>query len=313
MGKSIVLHVLAAVTLALLGSCGGADSPSQVDDTGTPPPPPVLPAKESRWAALEVDSDADGMADQITLFEYDTANRRSTRTAYLAADGVPVGEATGQTRWDYDAQGRVAIILSRGTGWERTSIFTYDAAGRVATQSDTLFPDGTIVQYQYRWRDGRLVERTIGSGATPSGSHVLDYGDDGFVSSIRQSGSAGSGSTTYGWRPDGQPLGQINDNVEFISAEYYSYDDAGRHIGTRFTDDGYEYVTARVRHDAQGRLTEIAYGNPVDDFADLVPSSVDRYRWETAPCQPVEIPGMPPLREGSGLLSPTNVSFGCGP
>lgn len=303
----------AAAVLALLAGCGGdAGTP---DDTPGPPPDPLPPAGTSRWAAYELDSDADGMLDAITLYAYDEAGRRAAETTYRVLDGQPASDPVVQTRWRYDGFGRVTgiTVSDRAAGTETTSTLAYGPDGRLATRHDLVSPYAVSFETRFTWRDGRLVE-AVRSGAG-AGRYQVSYGADGFVSTLRFDGTQGwSIEYRYAWRPDGQPLQAIGDDGQILVVRDFRYDADGRRVDTLVQDDGLDVLAVRLAHDAQGRLSTLSY----DDFPDssgFVPERIGRYRWEAAACQQTRVPDLPPhaAQLDAGLIAPDNVTFGCAP
>lgn len=315
-GRACMAALLALVQL--VAACGGGPEPAGPESVVDPP----LPEGASRWAALEFDRDADGTVDEITLYRYDAADRRSVQLTYAALAGVPAGDPLRETHWTYDARGRMSGIRVRdaAAGRETTTSFGYGSDGTLDSRRETATPAGTVRDTQYSWRDGRLAE-AVASGGSGPGRWLVEYGSDGFVSRVLVLGNGFDNEEDYRWRPDGGLLSAVFLlDVSYGGASFsydLEYDAAGRLLTTRGQDDGLEVSQTRLSHDAQGRLTEVAQDNQpsAGPGGSFVARRIWRYRWETARCQPVPVHGLPPHREQleAGLISPANTSFGCGP
>lgn len=293
--------------LLLLAGCGGdAGEPGTTD--------PLPPATASRWAAVERDNDADGVVDEVWRYEYDAADRPAVERRYRAVAGVPTATPVRETLWTYAGDGRMTGIVERepASGRQTTTTLEYDGDGRLALRRDQPPPPAAESQTRFVWRDGRLVE-AVRSGPF-SARTVLAYGADGRVASVERTDSQGSSFVTrYDWRPDGQVASSVEES--FIRTVYrFSYDAGGRLVSTLVSDDGLDIVAAQLSRDAQGRLIEVAEEDfPVGGF--VAADRFTRYRWETARCQPVVMPVVPPYLglSSAGQFAADNVWFGCGP
>ena len=164
---------------------------------------------------------------------------------------------TGQlSQFEYNAQGQ---LLARSYGNDGGTVrFTYDAAGRLATQADAK---RQVTQFAYH-PDGMLRRISYPEAAvfTPS----VDYTYDSLFPRVTGM-SDGTGATAYAYHPyaTGQlGAGQLasidgplpNDTIT------YGYDELGR-VLTRAVNGAASSVT----YDAQGRVTTAV--NPLGTFA----------------------------------------------
>jgi YD repeat-containing protein len=113
----------------------------------------------------------------VTTYTYDTTGRRLTAVA-------PKGNATGAdpaaftTRYDYDAAGRLLSTSVADPAGAQITAQTYDADGRLATQTDQL---GKVTHYTYD-AAGRLTMLTRPDGSTQTQTEgngkVTSYTED---------------------------------------------------------------------------------------------------------------------------------------
>lgn len=281
------------MSLALLVACG--------DDSGDEQPAsglPLPPTSDSRWAALERDNDGDGLAESITRYGYDAQGRRVSQTTWVADRGIAVGDPVEMQTWVYDSASRILTHrVEAGGGW-RSNDATYSADGLLAATTLRWHDSVSSLRTIYTWQGQRLVEARQES-STPA-TYRLSYEATGRVERVerRFGGSSDADVDTYNWRTDGQ-LAAAGFSLSVGNLVVYSleYDLDDRHIRTRKTDDGFEDEMRRHFHDTAGRLVRIESDHQPASFdeADFVADVVHRIRWENGLCQPVFLPGLPPV------------------
>jgi hypothetical protein len=277
------------MSVALLAGC---------DDEPPAAGLPLPPASNSRWAALEQDSDGDGLAESITRYGYDTLGRRISQTTWIADRGIAIGDPVEVQTWVYDSASRVLTHrVEAGGGW-RSNDANYGADGLLASTTLRWHDSPNSLRTTYSWQSQRLVEATQ-EGLTPA-TYRLSYDAAGRVEQVerRFAGSSDADVDTYNWRTDGQ-LAAASFSLSVGNLVLYGleYDLNDRHVRTRKTDDGFAEDMRRHFHDTAGRLERVeADHQPVSfDEADFMPDVVHRIRWENGPCQPVFLLGLPPV------------------
>jgi YD repeat-containing protein len=106
---------------------------------------------------------------RVTTYTYDTTGRRLTAVA--PKDNVTGGDpAAFTTRYAYDAAGRLLSTSVADPAGAQVSAQTYDADGRLATQTDPL---GKVTRYTYDLA-GRLTVLTRPDGSTQQTTYFAD-------------------------------------------------------------------------------------------------------------------------------------------
>ncbi|MEV0228095.1 RHS repeat-associated core domain-containing protein [Nonomuraea sp. NPDC050786] len=162
-----------------------------------------------------------------TALTYDEVGRVATQTEPGVKNEVSGVTHTKRTTYAYDPDGnKLSETISDLTGGdaERSTVYTYDAHGRVETSTD---PEGGVVRQNWN---------TIGSLATVTDARgaVIEYG-------YSKRGELAS-KTLKGWT--GSPVNP--QPAKDVVLESFSYDDGGR---------------LAVQSDAMGRKTTFKYFN----------------------------------------------------
>lgn len=303
--------------LALLAACGGHDG-NMAPTVPVDSPLPLPAAGGSRWAALERDADGDGLAEQITRYDYDALGRRTLQTTWHAEDGIPAGEPVEVQGWTYDSASRLLTHTVRDTLGERQTTATYGADGllvstRLRWEGSTTARTTTIT-----WQDLRMVG-TLTDDTQPLTERAF-YGTDGYVERIeRRFGDDEEVDVDrYQWRPDAQLSGSsFSLSVGNLILHGLSYDAEGRITRSTTTDDGIEDEMRRYAHDHRGRLQriEVDYRPPSFADEDFVVDLVYRIRWEAGLCQPTYQVELPPNfdRQVTMQARPDGTTLGCAP
>ena len=305
-----------APVLALLAACGGQDG----DEEPTLPvdsPLPLPAAGGSRWAALERDDNGDGLAEQISRYDYDALGRTTLQTTWRAEDGIPAGEPVEVQAWTYDSASRLLTHTLRDHRGERQTTATYGADGLLASTRQRWADSTTARTTTITWQGLRRVEAST-DDAQPLTERAF-YGTDGLVERIeRRSGDEVVEVDVYQWRPDAQlSVSSFNLSVGNLILYGLSYDADGRITRSTKTDDGIEDEMRRYVHDPRGRLQRIEVDSRPSSFADadFAADRVYRIRWEDGPCQPTYRVEMPPTFDHQVTMQarPDGATLGCAP
>lgn len=115
--------------------------------------------------------------DRVTSYEYDGAHQLlATRTGSTAP-----GSRASETRWRYDAAGRLVSESLDGS----TREYVHDAAGQLLSVTG---PDGTVTRHAYDGA-GRRVRTDLPDG----GVRRFSWSSTGFLSAVGEQSAAGAG------------------------------------------------------------------------------------------------------------------------
>ena len=172
-------------------------------------------------------------------------------TGLLTSDADKNGVTNSYT---YDANGRMLTQSEAvGTAVSRTTTYSYDAAGHVATMTDSL---GNITSYTYDVAGRVLTTTDALSNIT---SNV--WNTNGTLASVSD---AGGNVTSYGYDTFGQVISITNPD---LSTRSMGYDGAGRIVSV--TDEAGN-ITAYT-YDVRDRVVSIGYpdGTSVTNIYDV--------------------------------------------
>ncbi len=207
--------------------------------------------------------DAEGIT---TKYEYDPLSRLKAVVENYRTGVTPDHETNVHTSYTYDANGnRLSIRDGKSylDGIDYRTTFTYDALGRLETETDPL---GHTTTYEYDAM-GNRVSLLDANGATTSYDYdelnrlvLIDYpAPDADVTfdydalGHRQSMSDGLGTTTW----DYNNLDMPNSITDPFSANVsYDYDEAGNRTKLTYPDNS----EVNYQYNAINRLTEVLSG-----------------------------------------------------
>ena len=303
--------------LALLAACGGHDG-SEAPMVPVDSPLPLPAAGGSRWAALERDDDGDGLAEQITRYEYDALGRRILQTTWRAEDGIPAAEPVEVQGWTYDSASRLLTHTVRDTRGERQATATYAADGLLASTQLRWAGSTAVRTTTITWQGLRMVG-TLTDDMQPLTERAF-YGSDGLVERVerRFGDDEGIDVDRYQWRPDAQlSASSASLSVGNLILHALSYDADGRITRSTKTDDGIPDEVRQFAHDDRGRLQRIEVDSRPSSFApeDFAADMVYRIRWESGVCQPTYRAELPPHfdRQVTMQAKPDGTTLGCAP
>ena len=302
--RAWLLILLAAGGLA---GCGGDDS-----SDGDPPQPPVAtplplpPAGTSRWAAVELDHDGDGLAEVIWRYEYDSAGRRTAEFEWNAQRGISIGEPVFVRRWTYDSLSRL-VSASVDGGYRSGYLIegTYGSSGLLASTRSKYKDSGDWEEIRYTWQGQRMVEYAeVGLKGT-LWKYILSYDSGGRINRIEW--PQADYEQYFRWRADGQLIGAGSSGGGEGMGISLEYDNAGRLVSSMQYDMG-DGPVSNYFYDRRGRVERIS----AETSSYPVRPLDYRIRWEDGLCQPVYRLGAPP--EWDWLTNQAHAdgtTFGC--
>jgi YD repeat-containing protein len=182
----------------------------------------------------------------------------------------PLGE---QTTYGYTERGATASVTFAGDGGVTPArTYVYDANGRIATRSSSVYGSETL-QYDFDGRLSGMIEPSGGGVTSPATISYAYYGD-GSRASIGVTSAAVTANPliTYDYRPDGRRTALTMTYAGITSPFSWTYTDAGRELtqndpytGTTVNTGGQTgpppFTTVRPRvssYDTTGQLASLS-------------------------------------------------------
>lgn len=179
----------------------------------------------------------------VTVY-YDSEGRE-VNSSTIGLKGVNISKVT-----HYDSKGNVAHVVNTTGELEKTSVFSYDAFGRITSLTNS---DGSSVENSYN-------DRTV-TIKNPTGTRTKTYDAWG---NIKEVNDALGNIITYHYNSNGQPSAISTNNSSSVT---FDYDAAGRRIYMKDPDAGemkYTFAadgTPLSQTDARGVRTRYSYDN----------------------------------------------------
>jgi YD repeat-containing protein len=282
-------NLVTTYTVDGLGNQTGISSP----DTG-------VTAKTYNAAGyLATSTDAKG---QTTSYQYDVLNRvtsivyadgSSTAFAYdQGANGIgrltQVTDASGITRYVYDAFGHLLAETRTINGVDYVTAYSYDDAGRLA---GLTYPSGRVITYG-RDAMGRVSQiDTAKDGASTTLVSQVSYYPFGEVKSFLNGANV---TVTRGMDTDGRITGYtLSSSLQSVSYDAASRVTAIADATTASTTQTYEYdgLSRLVRYIGSGPTQILGYDAVGNRTSRKIGSSDSSYGYETASNRLAQITG----------------------